>query len=258
MSKPFESPRFLVQQTKENLLEFKELCAVLFNGEGHSHVVDVDPTTGDKTYKVKFNKPIPGKARYIAGAALNDLKHALDQAMCDVIKVTTDLRDVKDIYFPFGTHPNDLAARVARFQDLPQEIVSLLNGFESYPTGKGYSGGDNLLADFSKVVGTNKHQVTCNIRCSIPEFRADSIIGYGLIRELRMPPRWDMANNELIVGIAGPSAHLKYDFEMAVEVVFTNAGVLTGTPVEPVIGALIDRVDKIVSDLESTSKSLVC
>ena len=174
MTGPFESPKFLVQQTRESLDEFRALCSGLFSGECYTHVIDVDPKTANKTFKIKFNRPLPGRARHIASTAISDLRHALDQAMCSAVTMLTG-EDIIDVYFPFATNPHDLKGRLrtAKYQKLPQEILALLESFEPYPSGTGYPGGNALLANLSKTAGPNKHQVSCKISGQVSRFGVD-------------------------------------------------------------------------------------
>ena len=75
MSDLFESPKYLISQTRENLDEFDEICNTIFEGNCYTDVVDIDSETGNKTFKIKFNRTVPQRARHIAATAISDLKH---------------------------------------------------------------------------------------------------------------------------------------------------------------------------------------
>ena len=55
----FESPRFLINQTRSNIAEFEELCKKFFDTHKGEQRVDVDLKTGDKTIKVAFEHLFP-------------------------------------------------------------------------------------------------------------------------------------------------------------------------------------------------------
>ena len=243
MKDPFESPLFLISQTKENLAEFDALCSPVFKGAASSNIVEIDPKSGNKTYKIKFTRQIPGKARHIAASAVSDLRHALDQAAVASVKTLTGVNPEK-LYFPFAANPNDLAARLrSRF---PDQIHPTFLSFETYPTGKGYTGGNDTLAALSQSSGPNKHQITCKVGGRIHKLNANSIRGEGRIISMSFPPVWDIDQNELVVGVAAPSGIIHYDLKIYFYVALADAGKLSGAPALHILSALTELVDRIV------------
>ena len=251
MADPFESPLFLVAQTKENLAEFDRACDAFFNANSSTNVVDVDPRTGNKTFKVKFGGKVPGKIRHLATSAITDMRNALDQASCAAVKTITG-NDPGLLYFPFATNPNDLSGRLRK--SFPDEIHPTFQWCQPYPTGTGYVGGDDLLCRFSRASGPNKHQVSCEVGGQITEFRANSIRGHGLIIEMGLPPQWDIDNNELIIGIASPTGHIDYDFGMSFYIALAEASELSGAPASPILRTLLNTVERIVLAIRSDTQ----
>lgn len=250
----FDSPKFLVSQTLENLDEFDTLCQPIFKDNCYSNVIDVDPESGNKTFKVKFNRKVPGKARHIAATAISDLRHALDQAACASVRALTGA-DPSLLYFPFATNPNDLMGRLRK--SFPDELHPVFVSFQPFPTGEAYEGGNKLLSDFGKTAGPNKHQVTCKVGGRITEFQADSVQGTGGIIEMGLPPRWDIDNNELIVGITFPNGHIDYNFGISFYVALAQAGPLSGAPASDVLRTLARQTGNIVDSLEREATRIV-
>ncbi len=254
MYTPFESPKFLLSQTYENLQEFQRICNAVFSGDCGTHITEVDPETGNKTYKIKFTRHIPGRARHIIATAISDLRHTLDQAACDAIHVITEQRPDRVIYFPFATNPNDLAGRLAK--NFPHEIHPVFLSFETYPTGPGYPGGDALLSTFAKISGPNKHQVTCRAGGRIADFSAESVWCDGLVLDMAFPPQWNIHDNELVLAIVEPNATLHYDFKVAFYVALHEAGELSGRPALDTLSTIANKVSKIVYTLETTTMKI--
>ncbi|QKC96049.1 hypothetical protein EB231_16085 [Mesorhizobium sp. NZP2298] len=254
MSDPFESPLFLIAQTKENLSEFDIACKALFKSDRGTSVVDINPKTGNKTFKIKFTGRVSGRIRHIAATAISDLRHALDQAAVASVKAITKA-DAGLIYFPFATNPNDLMGRLK--QSYPNEIHPTFLWCKPYPTGEGYKGGNDLLTQFSKASGPNKHQITCKIGGHISRFSVDSIKYQGLVGEALIPPIWDIDQNELVIGTTAPSGHIDYNFEMSFYVALADAGQLSGHPASPTLHTLLATVEDIVLSIRTDTKCII-
>jgi hypothetical protein len=252
MAEPFESPKFLIRQTQENLAEFNAICAGLFSGKCSSNVVEIDPQTGNKTYKIKFDKLIPGRARDIATHAVSDLRHSLDQAICDSVRVLTG-NDPGLIYFPIATNLDDLNGRLngRNYETVPPELHPILRSFEPYPSRQGAGGGNDLICDLGKAAGPNKHQVTCAIGARIVAFDAKGIEIIKCIGGFMLPPRWDMTKNEMIIATVTPDGHAKYSLDMTFYIAFDDAGPLTGRAIETELRCLVPVVERIVLGLEA-------
>jgi hypothetical protein len=63
---PFESPEFLISQTRENLAKLDRKFRSLFEGEFHRNVTEIDSKTGHKTFKIKFTKSVTAEQRHLA------------------------------------------------------------------------------------------------------------------------------------------------------------------------------------------------
>lgn len=249
----FESPKYLVSQTRENMAEFKTIYDSLFSGVCYSSVVDVDPKTGNKTYKIKFNRPIPNRARHIAATAISDLKHALDQAFTTSVRLVTG-NDPGLIYFPFATNPTDLEGRfnIEAYKNVPEKIRAVIRDVKPYPSGTSYKGGSDLLCRLSKTAGPNKHNVTCKVVGRIIRLNNDNIHGTKLIR-MGLPPRWDVDKNELIIGVTEPDGEIQYKFDLTFYIALYEAGPLTGAPVLETAIKLADTIEPIIANLEAAS-----
>ena len=247
----FESPKFLISQTRENLCELDLICREFLTRSNGRRVVEKDPVTGNKTFKIIFRELIPAKARHIVATAVNDLRHALDQATCAIVGAVTGA-DLGLIYFPIATNPNDLQGRVGKF---PIELGNVFLGFQSYPPGVGYLGGNAPICSLAKAA-QRKHRVSCGLSGRVSQMAINEIRVTEKI-DFRMPPDWDPVKNEMMLAITGPDGNLNYDVKLEVFMAFYDAGPLTGEPVEACLRALLLEVETIVSALEAEASRIL-
>jgi hypothetical protein len=252
----FESPKFLVNQTRENLAEFDRITRELFARHGGRRIVQVDPKTGNKTFKIVFGGELPPKTRHIVASAINDLRHSLDQATCAVVEAITG-NDPGLIYFPIAANPNDLKGRVGKF---PPEIRNVFLGFQSYPTGEGYDGGNDPICALAKAA-QRKHRVSCNIGGRVVSVGGGhggwSIQTGPDTIECTIPPRWDITKNELILGVTKANGYINYDVDMTFYVALYDAGPLTGQPAAAVLSKLASIVGGIIGTLEAETARIL-
>jgi hypothetical protein len=253
MASPFESPRFLLAQTHENLAEFNAICARFFDGNSYANVVDVDRETGNKTFKVKFAHAFPGRARHIAATAINDVRHSLDQAVCAAVRAVTG-KEPGTIYFPKGETRNDYVARVHKY--IPDVLWPIFLTFESYPTGDGYPGGDPVLSNLIASTGANKHDITCKVGAIVAFWGPENISGTDGI-SMMIPPTWDWEQNEMVIGITRASGHIHYKFNFSPAVVFGDAGKLNGAPVSLFLSKALSAAEGIVGSIEKETARIL-
>jgi hypothetical protein len=253
----FDSPKSLIGHAKEDLKEFQSVGQKAVTGPGvHANVVEIDPETGNKTFKAKFVGTIPSRARYIANNILNNLRHSLDQAAVAAFESVTGTPTGTLLYFPIANSPADLGGKLTR--SFPVELHPVFKSFEPYPRGEGHDGGNDALCILSKAAGPNKHQVTLSpVLDTAPEMIVNhvSISGDG---NASVPvPRWDIANSELIIGTCGPNSEFKYDLQMAFHIAFGDAGPLFRQPVIPTLHQFATIADHVVLALEAETGRII-
>ncbi|WP_439574169.1 hypothetical protein [Phreatobacter sp.] len=253
MADAFESPRFLLTQSSENISKFEGLCEAFLTKNGYTNVVDIEPETGNKVFKVAFRNPLPAKARHLATTALNDIRHALDQAACAAVAVVTGA-EPGDVFFPKGETPSDLLGRLRR--KIPTELHPIFQSFETYPTQNGAPGGNHTLCALIEAAGPNKHSVTYKVGGRITQYRDDNIRGTNVI-SIGLPPEWDWDKNEMIIGVTAPNGHLDYQFKIAGLVAFGPSRGLTGVPVTGFLRQAFTEVSRVVDALEAEATRII-
>lgn len=256
----FESPKLLVQHAREDLGELIAIGKKIFTTTSHDNIVDRDPQTGHKRFKVKYTGQIPSRARYVGSNVLNNLRHALDQALVASAEALTG-RSCGKIYFPFANSPSDLNGRLRSdaYKDLPVSLHPILNALQPYPSGQGYVGGNDFLCAVTKVVGPNKHQITLNPGLDMgPEFRLDTLaVTSGQVYRMDIPPVWDITNGEAILATGSDDLDIKYDFKVMFHIAFGDAGPMFRHPVIPVLHKFASEAERIVLGLEAETNRIL-
>lgn len=96
---PFESPKLLIDGAKTSIIDFKSACDAFIQNCTYDIIDHSDPNTGEKIVKLRFHHRIPPKMRVPASGIVNDLRHSLDQAVCDGAMLL-GRPNAKGVYFP--------------------------------------------------------------------------------------------------------------------------------------------------------------
>src|SRR3954454_293120 len=108
---PFESPKLLIEGAKARIAAFDVACRTFLNRCDYDAVERPDHKNGERVVSLRFQKRIQGELRVLASGILNDLRHALDQAVCDSA-VELGSPDSSGVYFLIGKEPSDLDREV--------------------------------------------------------------------------------------------------------------------------------------------------
>jgi len=80
---PFESPKLLLDGARTSITDFKPACEAFIQSCTYDIVYNQDPNTLEKIVRLRFHRRLSPKLRYAASGIVNDLRHALDRAICD-------------------------------------------------------------------------------------------------------------------------------------------------------------------------------
>ena len=240
----FDDPLFLVNQARNNIAEFETICERFFAENIGRQRIDIDPETGNKTFKFVFEANLPERGRHICNTCIGDMRHALDQAACIAFESITGTEAPDKLYFPITTHPNDLIGRLTQF--FPPELHPVFKRLEPYPTSARYPGGTDLLCDLSSAA-QNKHRL-------VPKIGGRIISASGPIKAeeiiwLNPRPVWDIANNELVFGTTRPNGYIDANINISFYIAFYQAGPLSGRPANSTLREITDMVERFVSEV---------
>ena len=139
MFKPFETAKALIDRAHKDIREFEEVEAEYVDptNDAYRFLGNIDPQTGNKTFKALLVKPIPPALSVIAFDIVNCLRSALDHAVFDSAAELGGSPNIKSTKFPFG---RDLAKARDDFRgkgrEVPKSIHPKLFSFEPYKGGR--------------------------------------------------------------------------------------------------------------------------
>jgi len=247
---PFESPKLLIDGAKASIVDFKASCDAFIQGCTYDIVDHLDPNSGDKIVKLRFHHRVPPKMRVPASGVVNDLRHALDQAVCDAAMLL-GRPNAKGVYFPFGQTPKNLDDEVAaRCKNVDTQLVTFLRAFNSH------YGGDDLLYALGSLAGPNKHQRVLRISLGSG---GTQIGGGGQPWALHAGAggfsigmnKWNELRNELEFARFGKGTTGNIDARPVLQIVLGTGEPPLSDPAPTVLDALASKVESIVLGIEA-------
>ena len=243
----FDRPSETLGWAREAINDLNLTLTGFFNNQPFSTVIEPDPETGHEVHKIKLLTPIPNGVPRRATEALNNVKNAFDQttfAACAAI----GKRPKKDIHFPWRLNPTDLE-RVFDKKDavIPPELRDVFRGHQPYPTGEGYSGGDDGIREVARIANL-KHTVGLGITGRVPMMRWPDVSHASFVRAPM--PRWDPVKNEMILLIVDAGAKVKHNHEVAFYVALNEPGPLEGEPILGALSAFLQKAEQVLIDLK--------
>ena len=251
---PFESPKLLIDGAKTSILDFKSECESFIQGCTYDTIVHIDPNTREQVVKCRFHNRVPPKMRVPAYHIVCDLRHALDQAVCDGALVL-GRANAKGVYFPFGLTPKNLDDETkVKTKAVNPDLVTFIRGFNAH------YGGDDLLYSLSALAGPNKHQRI--LRISLDSGGA-LFGGSGQPWRLTVSSgdkiginKWNELRNELEFCRFGPNTHGNIDVSPVVQIVLGTGEPPLSSPAATVLDALASKVESIVLGIEAETARL--
>lgn len=250
---PHESEKYLVRWAKAKVEDLAQRSDGFVNSDStYALVVDFDEKAGKQFHKIVLKQEFPWELRGIAADTVKTLRDALDQS---VLHCTQRIRRPKGkgTHFPFGENPADfddvLSGKTARqSKDLAPELHPILRSFQPYPTGQGYTGGNDRLRHIGRVSGPNKHELTLTVGVTPDAFHIRNIfnpMGFG---HIIYAPHWNAAKNEALVLESHINAHIDIDLDFASYIAFDHP-LIGRYPIHLVLRQWTEIVEDIVTRL---------
>lgn len=254
MTDPFEVSKDSIAWAKDHIAEAdREIRAFLDDKDAYATVTDGDSNADYNLFKLVLRKRMPLSLNGHVSDAANNLRSALDQAICSVASLSN--LPTHTTYFPIaGTESEFNNTLNGRCGKLPQEIRDLVSGF------KPYKGGDDALWVLNKLSGTNKHGILKPI--ALGNFGAQ-ISGHhkGMPLQFPYPPRWDSVKQEMVL-VRAPKVsavsvgEFTVNYEYTFSIAFNEIELIDGEPVVPVLNHFAGVVESIVMAIEAESKRI--
>jgi hypothetical protein len=250
ITKAFDSANFHLRDVRANLDSLNPEVQAFITQNPYREVIETDPKTGNKTYKLVGPHSVPDKIRSIAVSTIYNLRHTLDQVACAAYEVVTKKSAPDKLYFPKGNGRADFEGQVKK--NFPNELFDVLMRSENYPSAQGVGGNDFICGLFKAAHG--KHRVSCNIGATVHSVGFDGLgmamMFSGGVRPF-IPPRRIEGTNDFMLAITKPHAEFQFNGYCEFVVCLDNAGPFTGDELITTLDQLFRIVAAIVGGIQS-------
>ena len=209
--------------------------------EPYTRLVETDPDGLNQCHTIILTEPLPESFADLTVEVAAALGAALDQAVFAASKAVGGTR-LMDTCFPVS----DSAAGLDKIIDqkckgVPPAIMALLRGFDPY------KGGNDLLWGLRRIVQTEQYRLIA------PVGSAES--GVTFIHNATPPRvRWDAEKKQLELGTFPIHGVFQPNLSVFFSAGFGEVETLQGRPVLPILEAMTEEVERIVSVLEAESQ----
>jgi hypothetical protein len=246
----FRSARLLVGRAKEHIEGLNESGKAFADSQPYAVSCDFDSEAGEYVYTVRIVQAMPDSFALDTADALNNMKSALDQAVCASVSAIFPARTLDGVCFPFADIQVHFDGAVRRgCKKVASDIVTLLRGFQPY------KGGNDLLWLMNQLSKMNRHRVLQPVELSGKHsFSINRMIINGATKV--MAPLWDHARKELIFARAA-QPNLEYDLNFIFHISFGDVEIVRAQPAVPILRRFADEVDRIVLAIEAETQRVV-
>jgi hypothetical protein len=239
----FKSPRQKITQARKSMEELRDQEKAFNAREPYTRLVETDPEGWNQTHTVRLTEPLPENFAALTRAVAESFCTALDQAVFAASKAAGGTR-LMDTCFPIA----DSRAAFDKIADqkckgVPSEIMAIVRGSEPF------KGGNGLLWGLQEIIRAEEYFLI------VPIGSAES--GLTFIHNETPPEvRWDAKKKELEFGTFPIHGVFNRALDVFFSAGFGQAESLKGQRVLPVLEAMGEEVERIVSALQTESESL--
>jgi hypothetical protein len=242
-----------VSWAEDAVEELSRRAGIYFESDVASVVREFDAETGENVQKLKITQPLPKELRRRATEALNNCKHAFDQATFAARNLTSG-RSNKSVYFPWSSNPTDMK-RLLENRGIDQRLWDVFAAHEPYPRGDTYPGGDDVIRTLA-TMANDKHTVGLTINGHISRAAMPRIIGRSIQRMLIQWPRWDPVNNEAELARWIGEADVGDDYRFGFEIAFKDARLAQPVNAVDALEVFSGKAKAVVEDLQRRCEEL--
>jgi hypothetical protein len=243
----FDSAYLLLSRAREHREELHRRGQTFIDEHPYTDITEREPHTGYYIRKLRFSEQPPGFLFPIAADAFNNLRHALDQAICASALAKNSIIDLTGISFPLCETPAKFNENMRKTRPkLAPKIVATVEMFQPY------NGGDRRLWALGNMSNVNKHRGLIGLGAH-PQPTSVSVNPFTLFNPnfVQMHPIWDSDKNELTVSATPTPDELSYDLSFEVYIALGNTEVFGGQDVFSVLDYLTVVIEAILTGIES-------
>jgi hypothetical protein len=239
----FEGPAHLAADARRSIDEITQRIEDFAKVCKAEPVIRDDRSTNERVLCLRFSDRLPPPIRVLAGRILNDLRHSLDQTVCDAARLFGADNQSKT-YFPIeGTEADLLRSVKSKCKLLPAELVAHLVDLRPF------KGGNDELWALSAIAAKNKHQrlVHLAMNAATSYVRLEPVHGPASVKFRR----WNDIRNELEfmrVGLGG-DADVSYQIQVSV-CLATDLEVVGGRDLVQALNGFYDLVVRVQASVK--------
>ncbi len=245
---PFYSSKFSIDWAQNHITELEGELEALAHPDCYTTVTEPDADGVYNLFKFKMIKPL---TRGITGHTLDviyNLRAALDQAIYSV--TTLNNTPSERSLFPITNSPAWFEKSLKKLiQVIPQEIADVVRAF------KPYKGGNNLIWALNEICNTNKHGIIQPLPMAVASMAWDGT-STGNGPQILISPVWDRAKNEMILARSLIGAEFTVNYDVTVEIVFSDIEFIKSKPVIYTLYDFLDIVEGVVMAIEAESSRI--
>lgn len=249
---PFESSKLLIGQANARIRDFEVLCQSVVDPNGYEFVKEVDNKSREEVVSLRLRKPIAPAIRLAAYSIVNDLKHALDQAVCDGALHCGLQHPKGGIYFPVGKTVHDLKCEIKRrCRNVHPDLVAFIEALNVCEVGN-----PRLYAVLA-LAGPNKHQRIISVRprneVTVKNWDPTQVSGRVTIKA----GGWIASKNQIELLRIGEGGYFKQDLYITLGVSLGKGEPPLDGLAEPILRETASEVERIVRGLEAESARIL-
>lgn len=192
-------------------------------------------------HKIRILTTPPESLDEIAGDAVQNLRQALDHAVCSCARATgkTD----RGVWFPLVGEGADLEEAIKdKARKLPETVRDIIR--TAAPSG-------GLLYELHNLSVIDKHRLICGVglhggsSLAYAHALPGASISMGFDED-----EWDPIANEIRYALSRKPHAVSYEFQLRVDVRFNGSGRISDGPAPAVLSEIADLVEQVVDQIE--------
>lgn len=253
----FYSPWLLIKEARTQLDRFDQQWRSFHERSFGIPMEVLDPQTFERVFKFRILPEIPEDLRLAASNCINNMRHALDQAInCASLELGSQENRA---YFPIANDASNLDKVIkGNCKGVPPQLLDEIKGL------KPYVGGDPFLGFLGAEAGPNKHRVVIdldtgwtNILHTGPDGWFIRFKGPGTLFP-NAGRNWCPTNQEVEVArvSTGGDIKLTYMTKPPIHISLYDGGRKEFMPAFAFLSECVNRVAEVLEFIEATTQRL--
>ena len=250
---PLLGPKLKVKRAKRHLADFKGRWDEFVTSKPYEDITKDDPKTGERIFALRVLSDPPCDLSVIAGDVVHNLRSALDQLVCGLIRANR--KEVSGSNgFPISRNKKRFkTAQVAKLKNVSPKAARFIRLL------KPYEGGNRYLWLLQQLDNMDKHNQIIPVVAGNVEFRVlkrvpSSFTGLGLPQVI--PRVLPLGGVELLKGdceiyrVSKLALDPHRDPTVTIQMTFGKTGFTRGEPIIEILKDIIQLIERIIDIVE--------